>query len=114
MPCWGGLRKRYADVTDHVGTVFDNLVLRPKANTNATLLAKALASQQYGVIRAKGFIHNQDGLHLLLQVVEPRWQLAVVPDGSVCQSDCAIICIGLRGRLNKTGLSRFCRGCHGN
>jgi G3E family GTPase len=105
----GGVpRKRPADVADHAVTLFDSLVFRPKADTDAVLLAQALASQQYGVIRAKGFIYNQDGRYMLLQVVGSRWQLAAVPEGSAPHSDCAIICIGLRSRLDKNGLLRLC------
>jgi len=67
---------------DHAVTLFDSFVFRPKAGTDAVLLAQALASQMYGVIRAKGFICNQDGRYTLLQVVGSRWQLAAVPEGS--------------------------------
>ena len=88
-------------------TLFDSFVFRPKAGTDAVLLAQALASQMYGVIRAKGFICNQNGRYTLLQVVGSRWQLAAVPEGSAPHSDCAITCIGLRGRLDKNGLMRL-------
>ena len=62
----GVARKRPADVADHAVTLFDSFVFRPKAGTDAVLLAQALASQMYGVIRAKGFICNQDGRYTLL------------------------------------------------
>ena len=78
----GVARKRPADVADHAVTLFDSFVFRPKAGTDAVLLAQALASQMYGVIRAKGFICNQNGRYTLLQVVGSRWQLAAVPEGS--------------------------------
>ena len=105
---FGGVpRKRFVDVLDHAATLFYSLVLRPKADTKAARLAQALAGQQYGVIRAKGFIQDQDGRYMLLQVVGSRWQLAAVSDGSAAHCDCAIICIGLRGRLDKNGLMRL-------
>lgn len=90
----------------HEAANLDMLTLRPVVPVDVEKLAKALADEEYGVIRAKGFATSVDGTKMLIQVVGRRWQTSVATgdfkDG--------IVCLGFRGKLKLAKLSKLVNG----
>ncbi len=86
--------------SDHADLLFDSVILKPAAGMDIESLAYKLATGPYGVVRAKGFATNHDGKRLLLHTVGSRWQILEVTNDITN----AIICLGFRGRLDKSAL----------
>lgn len=92
----------------HSDAQFESMILRPDGEVDASVLAQDLASGEYGVIRAKGYIAGADGQIWLIQTVGRRWQAEQVQGHSVT----GIVCLGLRGLLMRERLGKLAlAGC---
>lgn len=67
---------------------------------NGTLLARELARDDLGLVRVKGLMRNQDGVPSSLQIVGAR--AVVQASGHARAEDGRLVCIALRGRLDRT------------
>jgi G3E family GTPase len=65
-------------------------------NVNATRLATALASDECGLLRAKGFVKDLSGSLQTIQVVGRRWAVTDAPAGV----ECGLVCIGMEPYWN--------------
>jgi G3E family GTPase len=67
---------------------FETSTLTPETPVDVEELARKLASENYGLIRAKGFATSLTGQKMLIQVVGNRWDISEAPahmtDGIVC------------------------------
>ncbi len=81
--------------TAHADAGFESAVFTPYAGCDAEKLARALATGDYGVVRAKGFVHGAGGEVLLIQTVGQRYD--VMPFAREMPAE--IVCIGLKERL---------------
>ena len=73
----------------------------PRAVDTAQL-AQALANPDCGLIRAKGVLRDIDGTLKALQVVGARFEVTTFAG----QADPGIVCIGLRGNMNRAAIER--------
>lgn len=71
------------------------MTLVPDGPLDVFALAKNLAEERNGLIRAKGFATSHVGNKLLIQVVGNRW---TVSDADADRAD-GIVCLGLKGAL---------------
>jgi G3E family GTPase len=94
------LGRMHSSGPHHEATNLDMLTLDPGGPTDVEHLATALASPQYGVIRAKGFATSTDGKTKLVQVVGRRWQVTDASDSFAH----GIVCLGFRGKLDLSKL----------
>ena len=66
----------------------ERMVVKFPNPVDAEMLAEKLASDEFGLIRAKGFVTSLSGQKTLIQVVGNRWEVSVVTgrfsDGVVC------------------------------
>ncbi len=69
---------------------------------DAERLARALASPDAGLVRAKGVLRDIDGSMKALQVVGARFEVTAFAG----RADPGIACIGLRGRMNRAAIER--------
>ena len=60
-------------------------------------LAKKLADDDLGLIRAKGFVTSLTGKKALIQVVGRRWETSFAPDNKLN----GVVCLGFKGVLSK-------------
>jgi G3E family GTPase len=60
-------------------------------------LAKKLADDDLGLIRAKGFVTSLAGQKTLIQVVGRRWETSFAPDNKLN----GVVCLGFKGVLSK-------------
>lgn len=67
--------------------------LVPEGPVDVEALARKLASDEMGLIRAKGFATSMTGQKVLIQVVGNRWEISDAPDN---RPD-GIVCLGYRG-----------------
>lgn len=81
----------------------DMLTLMPNGSVDVEKLAKALALDGLGIIRAKGFVTSPDGEKMLIQVVGNRWQTSRARD----ELDDGIVCLGFKGVLDRTELGKL-------
>jgi G3E family GTPase len=100
----GCLRPKQAVAAiEHHGSPFESFVLQPATGTNLNALAQNLATGSFGVVRAKGFGIDQDGVMKTLHVVGTRWQVSV----SSGEHDSGIVCIGLKGQLGRSEIEQM-------
>lgn len=66
---------------------------------DCTLLARELARDELGLVRVKGLMRNQDGVPSSLQIVGAR--AVVQASGHARPEDGRLVCIALRGRLDR-------------
>lgn len=67
---------------------------------DASALATLLASEEAQLLRAKGFLRDNDGSLKLLQVVGRRWTTTTAPKDSINKTGRGIVCISLAHTTN--------------
>lgn len=78
--------------------LYESVELRPDRAVDVDLLARALTAPDSGVLRAKGFLRDQDGRLVILQVVGRRFEITDAPAASTPGT---LVVIGLRGQLDR-------------
>ncbi|MFT7593796.1 MAG: G3E family GTPase [Paracoccaceae bacterium] len=76
------------------------MTLKLQGPTDVEKLAKQLADDTLGIIRAKGFATSLTGQKTLIQVVGNRWTTSIAP---ASMAD-GIVCLGFKDVLSKAGL----------
>jgi G3E family GTPase len=64
-------------------------------------LARKLADDDFGLIRAKGFVTSLKGQNTLIQVVGRRWETSLAPDNKLS----GIVCLGFKGVISKQDIA---------
>ncbi|MFT4959296.1 MAG: G3E family GTPase [Paracoccaceae bacterium] len=100
------LGRVYTSGPHHEAANLDMLTLSPRGPLDADQLAQSLASNSYGIIRAKGFVTSLDGQKTLIQIVGQRWQTSNAND----EFADGIVCLGFKEQLKSTELSRLVLG----
>lgn len=95
--------RQYLAETNHQGSSFESFVLKPHGDLSAEKLAEQLAIGGYGVVRAKGFVTEKDGMRKLIHVVGQRWQASPTAD----ENEPAVVCIGLKQQLKRAEIESF-------
>ena len=90
----------------HGDSAFDSVVLTPKWPTDPAQLARALAEDHNGVVRAKGFVMDTAGQRHALQLVGARWDVSSAAKAGAV----GVVCIGLAGQLRRDRLDRLVAG----
>ncbi|MEL7126835.1 MAG: CobW family GTP-binding protein [Pseudomonadota bacterium] len=83
----------------HSDAQFESVVLTPAGPTDATAMARSLASDDNGVIRAKGFVTDTNGETFVIQIVGARWSATPTSGGTP-----GVVCIGCAGKLDRAAL----------
>ncbi|WP_425045386.1 CobW family GTP-binding protein [Primorskyibacter sp. S87] len=86
----------------HSDALFESSVMHSARPVDAEDLARRLADGHLGVIRSKGHVTGADGHKWLIQTVGKRWQ--AINSGS--DAECGVVCIGLRGHLQRDVLAQ--------
>ena len=81
----------------------DMLTLTPKGFVDADKLAQALADEDTGLVRAKGFVTRHDGTKALIQVVGRRWD---VTDAAENKAD-GLVCLGFKNVMSRATLGKL-------
>ncbi|MEH6740612.1 MAG: CobW family GTP-binding protein [Sulfitobacter sp.] len=68
---------------------------------DAKKLAKKLADDDLGLIRAKGFVTSLKGQNTLIQVVGRRWETSPAPDNKLS----GIVCLGFKAMISKQDIA---------
>ncbi len=68
---------------------------------DAEELAKKLADDDLGLIRAKGFVISLQGQSTLVQVVGRRWETSLAPDNKLS----GIVCLGFKEVMSKQAIA---------
>jgi G3E family GTPase len=68
-------------------------------------LAKKLADEDLGLIRAKGFVTSLSGQRTLIQVVGCRWETSLAPNSKLN----GIVCLGFKDVLSKESVAMIGR-----
>jgi G3E family GTPase len=79
--------------------VFDSISLEFAHPVDCAALARSLAATELGLVRAKGLMRDLDGVPCSLQLVGAR--AVVAPSGHPRPDDGRLVCIGLRGQLDR-------------
>jgi G3E family GTPase len=66
-------------------------------------LAKKLADDDLGLVRAKGFVTSLTGKKTLIQVVGRRWEISLAPDSTLN----GIVCLGFKGVLSTQNIEKI-------
>jgi G3E family GTPase len=66
-------------------------------------LAKNLADDDLGLIRAKGFVTSLTGEKALIQVVGRRWNTSLAPNNKLS----GIVCLGFKGVMSKQDIANI-------
>jgi G3E family GTPase len=66
-------------------------------------LAKNLANDDLGLIRAKGFVTSLTGEKALIQVVGRRWNTSLAPNNKLS----GIVCLGFKGVMSKQDIANI-------
>jgi G3E family GTPase len=82
--------------------LFERIELTLERAVDAQGLADALAAPALGVVRAKGLLRDRAGAPIALQVVGPRATIHPVASTHGCGG--RLVCIGLRGRLDRAAI----------
>jgi len=69
-------------------------------------LARYLASESSRLVRAKGFVIDENGVLKLIQVVGRRFRIHDADDAKINAGETGIVCIGLSGVVNDTNIKR--------
>ncbi|MEO1362802.1 MAG: CobW family GTP-binding protein [Pseudomonadota bacterium] len=85
----------------HGDSAFESVVLTPHSPTDPAQLAKALAKDGNGVVRAKGFVVDAAGQRHAIQIVGARWDVSPAPTAGAS----GVVCIGLAGQLRRDSLN---------
>ena len=83
--------------SSHGDDLYDSAVFELSQQCDAYQLGKALSYDSVGIVRAKGFVIDEDGQTQLLQVMGSRFNVTRYGASSKAQ----ICCIGLRNKLNR-------------
>jgi len=76
------------------------MTLTPGKPIDVEALARSLADERQGLVRAKGFATSLTGQKTLIQVVGNRWEISDAPDHMAE----GIVCLGFNGRMAKHDL----------
>jgi G3E family GTPase len=76
----------------------ETTIYTPDYPVDVESLAQKLASDEFGVIRAKGFAPSLSGQKTLIQVVGNRWEISDAPKD---MAD-GIVCLGVKDETSKT------------
>lgn len=76
-------------------SIFNTFKVDVTEPTDANTLAALLASEEAHLLRAKGFVQENDGSMKLIQVVGRRWNVTTVPIDSIEKTGSGVVCIGL-------------------
>lgn len=88
----------------HDPTIFQTIEISLPKETDATALATNLASEPCSLVRAKGFVKDNDGEMKTVQVVGRRWSVSKAPAGVRT----GIVCIGKTGGFTEESVRRCC------
>lgn len=91
-------------VQPHDPGIFQTIEISLTEETDATELAKNLASEACALVRAKGFVKDNDGELKTVQVVGRRWSVTKAPAGV----SAGIVCIGKAGEFTKESVRLCC------
>ena len=83
--------------------LFKSIVLKVEPVSNIHEFAKDLVSKNYGIIRAKGFVNEENGQQFLIQIVGKQWS---VEKFSQPKPDNLVV-IGLKNELAIERLQKF-------
>lgn len=91
--------------SQHTDMEFESCVFEVENAQNAQQLASSIATGDFGVLRAKGFVPSFDNQTYLIQTVGLRSR-AELYSGDVIHNDVLhnMVCIGLCGQLDRDGL----------
>jgi len=74
--------------------------LIPSTPLNAAKLAKTLAEEEIGLIRAKGFVTDLSGEKILIQIVGRRWTISAADP----KFEDGMVCLGFKEHINPNRL----------
>ena len=86
--------------------LFESQAYSAEIPLDAHSLAVALASEHFGLIRAKGCVVDTNGQSHAIQVVGRRWNVSDAPNNMKP----GLVCIGLRGRFPSQKLTDLMNG----
>ncbi|MFK7854311.1 MAG: GTP-binding protein [Granulosicoccus sp.] len=87
-----------------VSSVFSSINLKVEKTVDADVLAAKLASNECGLVRAKGFVMHSDNTLKTIQVVGRRWSVTDAPAGAKT----GLICIACSNDLSESRLLALC------
>ena len=88
----------------HDPTIFQTIEITISTNVNAMQLAESLSNEACSLVRAKGFVLDNDGEVKTIQVVGRRWSVTPAPAGVIS----GIVCIGKSGTFTEASVKRCC------
>lgn len=88
----------------HDPTIFQTIEIAITEATDAATLAEKLASESCALVRAKGFVKDNNGELKTVQVVGRRWSVTQAPAGV----STGIVCIGKTGAFTEESVRRYC------
>jgi G3E family GTPase len=94
------LVKAAASGPHHHTANMEMMTLTPDKRVDVDDLARHLADEKLGLIRAKGFATSLSGQKMLIQVVGSRWATS---EAAQDKAD-GIVCLGFKGRMSKVAL----------
>ena len=92
--------------------VFESMSLEFAHAVDCVALGRALSAPELGLVRAKGLMRDLDGQPRALQLVGAR--AAVTPSAHPRPEDGRLVCIGLRGQLDRASIEATVRRCRVN
>ena len=82
--------------------------LIPSAQLDSAKLAKTLAEEEFGLIRAKGFVTDLSGDKILIQIVGRRWTVSVADP----KFEDGMVCLGFKEQINPNELGALASQKH--
>ncbi len=92
--------------------MFESVSLEFTHAVDCVALGQALSTPELGLVRAKGLVRDQDGQSCALQLVGSR--AGVTPSSHPRAEDGRLVCIGLRGQLDRASIEATVRRCRVN
>jgi G3E family GTPase len=101
---WTSSGKIRASAASDAAALYESASFTPDLALDVARLAHDLALPDLGLLRAKGLLRDRDGSMKSLQLVGTRWEVAVhaAADGKPGR----LVCIGLKGSVDKTAITR--------
>jgi len=87
----------------HADAAFDSAVFAVDGQSDAAQLADALVTGDFGIVRAKGFVTDQTGRSMLVQIVGKR--IEIRPFDRPMPAE--MVCIGPRGSFDRDRIARL-------
>ena len=101
-----GRERIAAKAPEHQPDLYVTRALAINAPCDAERLARELASEDLGLLRAKGFVKTTGGTRKLVQVVGRRWTVTDTP----ADTSLGVVVIGRKQTFNEDALDRVVRG----